>query len=716
MLDIEEVDHNPILEELVDILCTKVDNDDRAFFRIVAVFFLAKMAATMRATVVTKDRGTIPINIYATAMALSGVGKGYSVHVMEEEILKFFQRRFHEDTFPTIADDNLWAEASRRAARNSTEEKEEHELLTKEFESYGGVVFSFDSGTSPAVKQYRKKLQLAKIGAINFQMDEMGNNLESNGELMDLFFELYDTGQVKQKLTKNTPESKRTTELYGSTAANMFLFGTPTKVLDGGRTEDLFYSYLETGYARRCLFGYGFRKRRSVNLTAREIFYQLSDTKMADNIAKWATYFEDLADPTKYNWAIEVPDDISIALLEYKIQCEQIADDMPEHETIRKTEMSHRYFKALKVAGTLAFVEGYQTLTMDHLLQGIKLVEESGKSFQLILDRERPYVRLAKYLAAVKTEQTHADLHEALPFYKASPGARNEMMSMAMAWGYRQHIIIKKSYLDGIEFYQGETLEETELDKCHISYSPDVAANYNFEYAPFDQLPEFFKLKGMNWCNHGFNNGHRSEQNATGGFNLLALDVDGGTPIWTAQALLSDYKYIMYTTKRHDPEGDHRYRIILPINYVLDLDREDYAEFMENIVKWMPIEVDEAANQRSRKWACCETAEVYTNDGQLVDAIQFVPKTHKNERYKEEFEKVKDLSNLERWFAERITQGNRNNMMLKYTMALVDSGYTYAEVQNRVLTFNAQLKSNGLTAEELHGSVLVTAAKKISGN
>ena len=42
--------------------------------------------------------------------------------------------------------------------------------------------------------------------------------------------------------------------------------------------------------------------------------------------------------------------------------------------------------------------------------------------------------------------------------------------------------------------------------------------------------------------------------------------------------------------------------------------------------------------------------------------------------------KIEDLDNLERWFAQRMVQGNRNNLMFKYGMALVDNGYTFEDV------------------------------------
>ncbi|TJX41558.1 MAG: DUF3987 domain-containing protein, partial [Mesorhizobium sp.] len=201
-LDLSTVDHHPALEEIVDILCSKTQNTDRGFFRTEVAYFMGKMASTMRATIQTKDRGEMPVNIYALALATSGYGKGHSVGIMEEEFLKGFKTRFMEDTFPVVADQNLWVIANSRAARNGTDQQEEYDKAAKEFRQAGAYPFTFDSGTPPAVKQLRQKLLMATCGSVNLQIDEIGSNLLQNAELLILFLELYDQGLVKQKLTK----------------------------------------------------------------------------------------------------------------------------------------------------------------------------------------------------------------------------------------------------------------------------------------------------------------------------------------------------------------------------------------------------------------------------------------------------------------------------------------------------------------------------------
>lgn len=726
MIDLTGVPYPPAIEEIVEVLCKKTQNTDRGFFRAEVAYFLGKVASSMRATIVTKDRGEIPVNIYALALGTSGYGKGHSVSIMEGEFLAGFKKRFMEDTLPTVAEKNLWDIANDRAVRNGTDQQEEFDLVKAEFKRAGAVAFTFDSGTSPAVKQFRHKLIMAGIGSINMQIDEIGSNLVANVEVLTLFLELYDQGLVKQKLTKNTGESQRNEELDGKTPTNALLFGTPSKLLDGGQTEDQFYDFLETGYARRCIFGWGQEAEKAfLTQTPAEIYANLIQPGNTAVVNKWSNHFHKLADPANYGWKMTVEDDVAIQLLTYKIECEKAAQELREHEEIQKAELSHRYFKALKLAGALAFVDEAIEIEMDHLMSAIRVVEESGAAFHKILTREKAYVKLAKYLADVGTDQTHADLNEALPFYKSGLAARNEIMTMATGWGYTHNILIKKSFRDNIEFFRGEALKETNLDEMVISYGSHWAYNYNCERVPFADLPMLTQAEGMHWANHHFKNDHRAEENAFAGFNMVVLDVDGTFPLNTAKELLKEYKYLIYTTKSHnlllghDEDenpviGPDRYRIILPTNYELELDTEDYKEFINNLLTWLPFESDESTNQRAKKWETYHGGEFHQNlEGELLDILPFIPKTGRNADYQKGFQALESLDNLERWFAGKIATGNRNNNMIKYALALVDGGMNLMEVEKQVHGFNKKLQ-NPLTENEIDSTIMVSVAKRFT--
>jgi len=721
-MDLTNVQHSPIIEEIVDVLCNKTQNTDRGFYRVEVAYFLGKMAACMRACVKTKDRGKIPVNIYALALASSGYGKGHSVSILEQEFIKGFRNRFLNETMPEIARQHLDQIAQDNALRKGTSEQVERDALEGEYKRLGAYPFTFDSGTTPAVKQLREKLILAASGSINLQIDEIGSNLIGNVDILNVFLELYDQGIVKQKLTKNTVDNARSEDRDGKTPTNLLLFGTPVKLFDGSSTEDQFYSFLEIGYARRCIFGVGKAEKKAFKTkTPKEIFDCLIDPGNEAIIRKWNQRFTQLADIARFNWAMDISDETSIKLIEYRAECEKLAEELPEHEEIKKAELSHRYFKALKLASALAFIDNSLEVTMTHLLQAIKLVEESGKAFSTILTREKAYMKLAKYIAYAGTEVTHADLTEALPFYKSTQAYRNEMMSLAIAWGYKQHIIIKKNLNDGIEFFSGSVLKQTNLNEMILSYSDETnfpnkpsdafAFGYQNEKAPWSQLDKLVLTPGIHWCNHWFDGGHRCLEATQKKFNFIVIDVDHGIKIESVHKLLDEYKFITYTTKRHQTQGEDRFRLLIPLSYELDLTNDEYKEFMNNILAWLPFESDEGANQANKKWLSNPGGIFTSHDGKLLDPLTFIPLTSKNDQYKKDFQKVENLDNLERWFAGLMVNGNRNNLMIRYAFVLCDNGMKFDEIEDRIKRFNKQL-SNPLPNDEIDNTILVTVAKR----
>jgi hypothetical protein len=711
MLSFNEMEYNPTSEKLVSILCNKTQNNNPLFFRVMVGYYFSMVASMMRCQIATHDRGDLPVNMYALNLSPSGTGKGFSTNILENSVIHLFRHRFLEETFPVLAATNLPKLALKRATRKGTDPDDELQRIEKEFDFLGNLLFSFDSATPPAVKQMRHKLLMADAGSLNLEIDEIGSNLVGQLEVLNTFLELYDVGKIKTKLVKNTSENTRSEEIVGKTPTNMLLFGTPSKLLNGGKTEEELYSMLETGYARRCFFGYAKSAFKTFELTPEEVYENLIQQDSSIYLTEIAERFEKLADIINANKRLAMSKETSLLLIEYHLKCEKEAARYPEHEEIRKAEISHRYFKALKLAGAYAFIEDSSELTTEHLYQAIKLAEESGEAFNQLLTRDRPYVKLAKYVASVKRDITQADMVEDLPFYKGSAAQKSEMLSLAIAYGYKNNIIIKKSFSDGIEFLRGETLKETCLNKMIVSYSQDMTTDYSNETAPFDQLHKLTQANGIHWVSHHLNGGYRNEENCIPGFNLVVVDVDGGISMNSAKLLLKNYKYLMYTTKRSTDE-ENRFRIIFPINYELELDAKDYKEFMSNIYSWLPFAVDTATNQRSRKWLS-HNGHYEFNDGEVLDVLPFIPKTSKNEARKELLSTQSSMDNLERWVANNIGDGNRNNLLLRYALILVDAGYDFEAIRSRVITLNDKI-ADKLDEAEIMGTIMVTVMKSLA--
>lgn len=734
-MDISNVEHNATLEKIVDIICARTQNEDKGFFRVEVLYFLGKIASAMRAKVFAPDRGTIPVNIYALCLATSGYSKGRSVNLLQDEIFNGFIHNFMNSTFPNIAEQNLAKLIKSKADDVSISLDMFEEKIRNAYNRTGPYLFTFDSGTVPAVKQLRQKLLMSGIGSINLQVDEVGSNLLSLDDLLKVFLELYDVGNVNQKIIKNTNEQIRDEELDGKTPANMLLFGTPVRIFDGGTVEDTFYKLLDTGYARRLLFGFGRLSEENqayYKKSIDELYEDKINPKISESIQEISNRFSQLAHYSHYDRTYQMSHEVAKLLLEYEVNCKKQADSISEHFDVKKQELSHRYFRAMKIAGIYAFIDSSPEVTKDHLLQAIKIVEESGNNFKLILTRAKPYMRLAQYLASVEEDVTHADLTEALPFYKTSISARTEIMSLAMAWGYKNHILIKKTLIDGIEFFSGEALEETSLDKLIVSTSYYMADNYANHKVSFDQLVKLCKAEPqkiktslnttkvveLNWCNHHFSNMHRCNDSVLPEFNLVVLDVDGGITLNTAKEVFKEYTYIMYTTKRHLENGVDRFRIILPISHVLRLTATDYKKFMNNIISWMPFSienksVDEASNQIAKKWLSNHNAEVFTNNGELLSPFPFISNTSRNEEFNKNQNKIANLDGLEKWFLSKATVGDRNNQLYSYAICLIDNGVSFDEMQDKVIALNKRLKTP-LSEKELADTIFSSISKKIN--
>ena len=335
-------------------------------------------------------------------------------------------------------------------------------------------------------------------------------------------------------------------------------------------------------------------------------------------------------------------------------------------------------------------------------------------TLDLVSKQFNGHVKLANYLAQAGREVTHADLLDDLPFYPKSNGPRNDMMTLAIAFAYKRHIVIKKKFVDGIEFFEGSTLKETNIDELILSTSDNFAYNYDKALLPFSELPALAQTNNGHWCNHYFTGDHRKEEHTIPGFNMIVLDIDGGTTMEVVEDLLKEYKFMIYTTKRHEEES-HRFRVLIPINYHLDLDREDYRSFMSSVREWLPFPTDEACEQRSKKWLTNEGHHILNDGPNLFDALPHIPKTSKNEEHQSKMKKVANLSNLERWFASQMANGNRNNYMIKFAYALVDGGMTIMDVQNAVYQFNDKLKEP-LGKDELDQTIMRSVAKKFSSS
>lgn len=131
---------------------------------------------------------------------------------------------------------------------------------------------------------------------------------------------------------------------------------------------------------------------------------------------------------------------------------------------------------------------------------------------------------------------------------------------------------------------------------------------------------------------------------------------------------------------------------------------------MQNVFNWLPIQVDESTKDICRKWACHSGQHSY-NEGSLIDATKFIPRTSKATAQKQQYLDNSSLNNLERWVLQN-SDGNRNNSTMRYALALVDSGKPQNEVEHLVLEMNKKFKKP-LKLDEIQNTVFKSVQNKL---
>jgi len=284
-------------------------------------------------------------------------------------------------------------------------------------------------------------------------------------------------------------------------------------------------------------------------------------------------------------------------------------------------------------------------------------------------------------------------------------------MSQAIAWGYRNNIIIKNSISDNVEFFKGESLDKSDLTKLTVSYSDNIAYGYEPDHAPWEELHKLVTADDFHYCAHHFMEGHRDSEKAIPGFNLVILDIDDGISMSSAQLLLKNYKALFATTKR-STDQHNRFRIILPLSHTLKLKKDVYKQFMQNIFDWLPFEVDDQTKDIARKWSSYNGEYAY-QDGELLDAMLFIPDTKKQQKQQQLILDHSTLTNLERWFLTNIEVGSRSNTLIKYAYVLVDGGYSIDAIRASIHAFNHKLPEP-LSEDEINNTIMVTVVRAVT--
>ena len=672
-------------------LLAGVDNEDdiKRYARLVSLYGVASIANSIRTEVVIPtDNETMPINLYGVGLAGSGISKSKTVNYVTSWI---------EECWRDIKE-----LGNKRLEVIDPFQLEEINDMTKDGVS---VEYFYKSITDASLTKLIRILDIADYGSVNLIIDEFASVIGRDYELLSSsILEIFDRGRLSVNL-RATNKVKRANNpipfCFLGFGSSHLLFESDTA------TEKLFMDLLQTGLARRSIF---------VNVKTTINKYTLDiDSETSKDIALVKNRFKEIVSNYDHKTLSLTDEAKKLYRATEKENIEQSAL-VSEYKAIQKIYCRNIYWLALKISGIYAVANLHNEVTKEDYLNALEVVNDSYNDLISIVNRKEKYELLVDYLLEKGEAESEYTLTKELPFYKEIKNKR-QFLELAKGYAYDNNITLQIQDKRNITFYNARGKVRTDLEKPLLfSYSEDMAEGYfTNETVVWRDFYKVLTADGICYSAHSFKDGKRSNDTALTGFQLIILDIDGGVDLETAKILFSEYTYLIATTRNHQKEKngkiEDRFRIILPMEYTLDLDAETYTQMMKNLFEDLPIEVDKLSDIGRMFFSSAESKYWY-NDGVLFNADKYIPHTQEEDLYKKEGVKLskKNINGISQWCI-RNQSGGRNNTLIKLAFLLVDKGFTHEEAKEEIKRVNQQFDSP-LSQSELERTIFKSLVRK----
>lgn len=563
----------------------------------IAISELMLFASQFRRNIMHWNSSLIPINAITFCISASGTGKDSSVNAMRKNYQKGYEKINHmriekaKDLAKSIA-------RSKNLAR-----AEEPEVYEKFYERPMPLFVA--PSTNEGYIQYLNSLDRSGIGSGYLLSGEIGAELLTSPTIisnLQLLAELYDEGKKEVKVIKD--KDKQSQEIKNLPVSALFM-GSPENILYDSGVKQKFKTEFTTKLARRSFFNFNpFQMDTPTYNNVEELLNE--EIKLEDKAKELITFYNNAFDLVAISQLRKIGQPLAIAketrelCILYRKYNIEISNEIPRQYPISRLVAGHLYWKALKLSGAFALVKGKDVIEEEDYLQAInftELLNEDMKNFEAELVKE-PYELFAGLCQQIlQDNKCFVDVHtlKKMGYISASSNINHKLKELATLAGSYDTSGIYKATEGGIEY--------TKIVKTNVSgisyltctgtkeQRKTICAK-NFEYAEiaFANLADM--LSGdYAYCPFKFKDGIRRNDAIEGGIKWIALDVDKSdfTDEQMHEILGAFNHHIARTSDKDNP---FKYRILLELDSVVDLDDKNYKSFIKSIAKYLGLHVD----------------------------------------------------------------------------------------------------------------------------
>ena len=545
----------------------------------------------------------IPINSIMFCVAKSGAAKDSSVKAARKcfksgyDLLQQYRKK-------------LAIERAISAATKAGCEDPDKFSSYKEFYSPPNPLFVAISTTEGFI-QHLNDLTKDNVGAGFIQSGEIGAELCSNANLTDnikTLAELYDEGSKEVKMIKARENQSK--EIKNIPVSALFM-GSQDNLLFDESIKRKFKTEFTTKLARRSFFIFVHEDIVPANYAS--ISDMLKQERLIEDKAKDCRYkvdsyieglTKDLIEFAGNN--ITISEEVRDLFLLYKKYNEATAELINNQFPIAKLTRTHLQWKALKLSGAMALIDGMDTINKEHYLAAMEFVELINQDVN-IFEREltkEPYELFANYAHTYATNgELTVGLHTLrkagfMPIKGLSETQLKELTRLVNSYDEHGIYTLKQDSIYFKEIRKTDTilLSYVQCTGTKAQRKSRCATGFQCEELTFTDLEEMLQ-DDYAYSPFKFEGGVRSKDNIISGCKWIIMDVDDSEITdEEAHILLSDINHFIIRTS--DKNNPNKYRVLIELDTEVEIPDIQWISFIQSIANDLGLKADPLAKSQ----------------------------------------------------------------------------------------------------------------------
>jgi len=557
---------------------------------------LITFSSHLRKPIELFDGTLVPTNAIVFALSASGTSKDKSLNAVRKSLstgyeeLSEYRKEYARDKAEKIA----------ILEGDGAENWQKHYQQPKPLQT--GL------GTVEGLMHHFADIAENPIGAGSIMTSEIGSELQNNGSITDIIKTIsvaYDLGNIPPKIVKSF--ENQTGEIK-NLPVNALFFGSQEALLFNNEIKTKFKMVFNTQLARRSIFTYTPEQPVQLEITSIDELYEMKEKERQrvleaqDTLNKLTAHLVENTsrEPLKMTIGASKLFDI---YLEYN---NILSEEMSNKYQISKLSRKHKQWLALKLAGSYAILAGIDNVDEENYAYAINTVEfltESLAEFERELVKE-PYEQLAD-MCRYKAEdgEFFLSLHELrkLSYIGGTGSSKHkveELCVLANSYdengsystqeGGIQYKEMIKTKVVGVSYKIFETELKGAALKEHMA--TNSSEGYDFYETNFAEL-ELLLRENACYSSFAFQDGIRNKDNLVGGTKFVVLDVDKSQITdEEVHVLLNNYNH--YVVRTSDPDNEFKYRVILELDAMVDVNDRTWKSFIQEISAELGLVID----------------------------------------------------------------------------------------------------------------------------